>query len=165
MSGRTGESHYMGQCRHSFPNHPWVALQCRQMSIKTSPFTCLSFRLTGSIKTSNRWTLARAMTVWFPSQRPIMRKAAFPCDVVSMIWTGKVFTSGSLCISSRNTLSLLLSLSSTLYPNLWRKCFKIWYPLIARFMGPTWGPSGADRLVPCWPHELCYLGLPRAFSC
>ena len=26
--------------------------------------------------------------------------------------------------------------------------------LIARFTGPTWGPSGA----PCWPHELCYLG-------
>ena len=36
--------------------------------------------------------------------------------------------------------------------------------LIARFMGATWGPSGADRtqvgpmLAPCWPHELCYLG-------
>ena len=32
--------------------------------------------------------------------------------------------------------------------------------LIARFMGPTWGPSGADRtqVGPCWPHELCYLG-------
>ena len=32
--------------------------------------------------------------------------------------------------------------------------------LIARFMGPTWGPSGADRTrwAPCWPHELCYLG-------
>ena len=32
--------------------------------------------------------------------------------------------------------------------------------LIAWFMGPTWGPSGADRnqLGPCWPHELCYLG-------
>ena len=32
--------------------------------------------------------------------------------------------------------------------------------LIARFMGPTWGPSGADRpqWAPCWPHELCYLG-------
>ena len=27
-------------------------------------------------------------------------------------------------------------------------------------MGPTWGPSGADRtqVGPCWPHELCYLG-------
>ena len=35
--------------------------------------------------------------------------------------------------------------------------------LIARFMGPTWGPSGADRtqVVPCWPHELCYLGIHR----
>ena len=32
--------------------------------------------------------------------------------------------------------------------------------LIARFMGPTWGPSGANRtqLGPIWPHELCYLG-------
>ena len=36
--------------------------------------------------------------------------------------------------------------------------------LTARFMGPTWGPSGADRtqvvpmLAPCWPHELCYMG-------
>ena len=33
--------------------------------------------------------------------------------------------------------------------------------LIARFVGPTWGPSGADRtqVGPCWPHELCYLGV------
>ena len=32
--------------------------------------------------------------------------------------------------------------------------------LIARFMGPSWGPSGADKtqVGPCWPHELCYLG-------
>ena len=28
--------------------------------------------------------------------------------------------------------------------------------LITRFMGPTWGPSGADRtqVGPCWPHGL-----------
>ena len=34
------------------------------------------------------------------------------------------------------------------------------YPQIAKFMGPTWGPSGADRtqVGPCWPHELCYQG-------
>ena len=25
-------------------------------------------------------------------------------------------------------------------------------------MGPTWGPSGADRWAPCWPTENCYLG-------
>ena len=33
--------------------------------------------------------------------------------------------------------------------------------LVARFMGPTWGPSGADRtqVAPCWSHELCHLGL------
>ena len=33
--------------------------------------------------------------------------------------------------------------------------------LIARFMGPTWGPSGptGPRWAPCWPHELCYLGV------
>ena len=33
-------------------------------------------------------------------------------------------------------------------------------PLIARFMGPTWGPSGASRtqVGPMLPHELCYLG-------
>ena len=30
--------------------------------------------------------------------------------------------------------------------------------LIARFMGPIWGPSGAKRWAPCCPHELCYLG-------
>ena len=32
--------------------------------------------------------------------------------------------------------------------------------LIARFMGPTWAPSGADRtqVGPCWPPEPCYLG-------
>ena len=34
-----------------------------------------------------------------------------------------------------------------------------WISLIARFMGPTWGPSGTDRtqVGPCWPHGLCYL--------
>ena len=34
---------------------------------------------------------------------------------------------------------------------------------IARFMGPTWGPSEADRtqVGPCWPHEPCYLGILR----
>ena len=31
------------------------------------------------------------------------------------------------------------------------------HSLIARFMGSTWGPAGADR-TPCWPHELCYRG-------
>ena len=32
--------------------------------------------------------------------------------------------------------------------------------LIARFMVPTWGPSGADRtqVGPYWPYELCYMG-------
>ena len=32
-------------------------------------------------------------------------------------------------------------------------------PLIARFMGPTWGPSGPTwpRWAPGGPHELCYL--------
>ena len=32
--------------------------------------------------------------------------------------------------------------------------------LIARFMGPTWDPPGANktRWTPCWPHEICYLG-------
>ena len=32
---------------------------------------------------------------------------------------------------------------------------------IARFMGPTWGPSGADRtqVGPMVAHELCYLGV------
>ena len=33
-------------------------------------------------------------------------------------------------------------------------------PLTARFMWPTWGPSGADRtqVGPCCLHEFCYLG-------
>ena len=33
-------------------------------------------------------------------------------------------------------------------------------PLIARFMGPTWGPPGAFRtqMGPCWPHESCSQG-------
>ena len=33
-------------------------------------------------------------------------------------------------------------------------------PLIARFMGPTWGPPGSCRsqVGPCSPHEPCYLG-------
>ena len=33
---------------------------------------------------------------------------------------------------------------------------------IAKFMGPTWGPSGTDRTQVgpmCWPHEHSYLGL------
>ena len=31
---------------------------------------------------------------------------------------------------------------------------------IAKFMGPTWGPSGSCRtqMAPCWPHETCYEG-------
>ena len=37
------------------------------------------------------------------------------------------------------------------------------FTLIARFMGSTWGPSGADKthVGPCWPHELCYLGTSK----
>ena len=41
----------------------------------------------------------------------------------------------------------------------WSHHFSI--SLIAMFMGPTWahlGPTG-PRWAPCWPHELCYLGL------
>ena len=40
----------------------------------------------------------------------------------------------------------------------WSNCFEA--SLIARFMGPTWGPSGptGPRWAPCWPHELSYLG-------
>ena len=35
---------------------------------------------------------------------------------------------------------------------------------ITRFMGPTWGPSGARRpqMGPCWPHEPCYQGTDYA---
>ena len=39
-------------------------------------------------------------------------------------------------------------------------------PLIPRLIGPTWGPHGADRAqdgAHVWPHELCYLGLPRGY--
>ena len=38
--------------------------------------------------------------------------------------------------------------------------FSLWLipSLIARLMGPTWGPFGADRWAPCWPHEFRYLG-------
>ena len=38
---------------------------------------------------------------------------------------------------------------------------ELWTSLIARFMGPTWshlGPTGPSW-APCWPHEICYLGL------
>ena len=42
------------------------------------------------------------------------------------------------------------------------RCFwlKFIRALIARFMGPPWGPSGADRthMGPMLAHELCYLG-------
>ena len=31
------------------------------------------------------------------------------------------------------------------------------HTLIARFMGPPWGPPG-PRWAPCWPHGTCYLG-------
>ena len=42
-------------------------------------------------------------------------------------------------------------------------CLSLPLPRITRFMGPTWGPYGADRtqVGPCWPHELCYLGRLR----
>ena len=47
---------------------------------------------------------------------------------------------------------------STCLHLVWMALF-IW-SLIARFMGPTWGPPGTDRtrMAPCWPHEPCYLG-------
>ena len=41
----------------------------------------------------------------------------------------------------------------------WSHHFSI--SLIAKFMGPIWahlGPTGPSW-APCWPHELCYLGL------
>ena len=44
----------------------------------------------------------------------------------------------------------------------WTITYMVWnmLPLIARFMGPTWSPSGADRtqVGPMLAHELCYLG-------
>ena len=42
----------------------------------------------------------------------------------------------------------------------------LWTTLIARFLGPTWGPSGADGTQggPCWPHELCYSGVYILFT-
>ena len=49
------------------------------------------------------------------------------------------------------------------FSNILQSCFPITHhpynTLIATFIGPTWGPSGADRTQggPCWPHELCYL--------
>ena len=40
------------------------------------------------------------------------------------------------------------------------------FTLIARFMGPTWGPPGADRTdrAPCWPAQPCYLGISLSRS-
>ena len=37
------------------------------------------------------------------------------------------------------------------------------FTLIARFMWPTWGPSGVDRtqVGPMLAHELCYQGIYR----
>ena len=53
-----------------------------------------------------------------------------------------------------------MSFIGNLIPNqeLLCKCF-IMCTLIARFMGPTWGPSGpaGPRWAPCWPHETCCL--------
>ena len=58
----------------------------------------------------------------------------------------------------------------TLYRRVTGSTDSLWYllcptrdkgrALIARFMGPTWGPSGADRtqVGPMLAHELCYLG-------
>ena len=40
------------------------------------------------------------------------------------------------------------------------------FTLIARFIGPTWGPPGADRTdrAPCWPTQPCYLGISLSRS-
>ena len=50
------------------------------------------------------------------------------------------------------------------YVFMWDSCWCSWVPLwygsmslITRFMGPTWGPSGAPW-APCWSHQSCYLG-------
>ena len=73
-------------------------------------------------------------------------------------------------IISRWWSSMVLSYHSDVMPCCWYDIKQYhthimpnWYPtipsLIAWFMGPALGPSGADRTqVPCWPNELCYLG-------
>ena len=55
-------------------------------------------------------------------------------------------------------------------PVIWKAfpcCDVVMYTtLIARFMGPTLGSSGAagPRWAPCWPHEVCYLGSSWNFT-
>ena len=54
--------------------------------------------------------------------------------------------------------SIQLYNSSIVEPNILQNIMNE-LPWIARFVGPTWGPSGDDRtqVRPCWPHEPCYL--------
>ena len=104
------------------------------------------------------------ITGGFPSQEPLTRKM-FPFDDVIIrnanIWNmtiynntlrrtpfNKIFTK----FDWANHLTILFNDSISTKANT---------TLIARFMGPTWGPSGPTGpwWAPCWPHELCYLGI------
>ena len=85
----------------------------------------------------------------FPHKGPVTRKM-FPFDDVIM----KVFVPGVLVyVHSEDTQTIAGHSTGK-------------HTLIARFMGPTWGQSGADRtqVGPYWPHELCYLGSTYVFQ-
>ena len=72
------------------------------------------------------------------------------CDYIIrsywLIWSFYPYVSGSLHCGNRMTAPKVVKHDKT--------------PLIARFMGPTWGPSGADRtqVGPMLAHKFCYLG-------
>ena len=86
-----------------------------------------------------------------PYKRPVTRKM-FPFDDIIMVFKHYDLTLGFL-----RTVSKTIELIGFF----WRHGCCCILCLIARLVGPTWGPSGAGRtqVAPCWPHELCYLGL------
>ena len=108
----------------------------------------------------------------------MFRKLLAALDIstqISLSWAYKQFatpggTLPSMCSPlSRDHWSLSLQLEETvamdmyMYMRYWDYCsitLRSISSLIAKFMGPTWGPPGSCRpqVGPCCPHKHCYRG-------
>ena len=93
----------------------------------------------------------------------------------SLVVLGRAFfifvkyqSSMSICVKSRlflietaRSIKVTPTGNITKWNNCGASCQGVEPPLRTSFMGPTWahlGPTG-PRWAPCWPHELCCLGL------
>ena len=69
----------------------------------------------------------------------------------------------SICLARDSLILIIRNLIYKVALSRWHGCVSLYSyeaTQIAKFMGPTWGPSGSCRpqMAPCWPHEPCYQG-------